>query len=170
MNAAAVDKQHIIDEIKRTAAENLGIPLGRETFFRETGIKQWDWFGKYRARWGDALQEAGFQPNPMTTAYDDDLLIEKFIGLVCELGRFPVAGELRLRARTDATFPSHTTFSCLGGKRVPEELQLVHAIRTDDAYGIEEYWHKRFAAKNTKGEWFSLSREDVEAFKRRKIM
>jgi hypothetical protein len=43
--------------------------------------------------------------------------------------------------------------------QLPEDLDLVHAISTDDAYGIEEYWHKRFAAKNTKGEWFSLSRD-----------
>ena len=54
--------------------------------------------------------------------------------------------------------------------QLPEDLDLVHAINTDDAYGIEEYWHKRFGAKNTKGEWFSLSREDVQAFKRRKFM
>ena len=54
--------------------------------------------------------------------------------------------------------------------QLPEDLELVHAIRTNDAYGIEEYWHKRFAAKNTKGEWFSLSRQDIEAFKRRKFM
>jgi Meiotically up-regulated gene 113 len=51
-----------------------------------------------------------------------------------------------------------------------EDLELVHAITTDDAYGIEDYWHRRFAVRNTKGEWFSLSRQDVEAFKRRKFM
>ena len=54
--------------------------------------------------------------------------------------------------------------------QLPEDLELVHTIRTDDAYGIEDYWHKRFAAKNTKGEWFSLSRQDIDAFKRRKFM
>lgn len=54
--------------------------------------------------------------------------------------------------------------------QLPADLKLIHTIRTDDAYGIEEYWHKRFSAKNTKGEWFVLSRQDVEAFRRRKFM
>jgi hypothetical protein len=54
--------------------------------------------------------------------------------------------------------------------QLPEDLELVHKISTDDAYGVEDYWHRRFSSKNTKGEWFSLSREDVQAFKRRKFM
>lgn len=34
-----MNKQHIISEIKRTAEENGGVPLGQARFQKETGIK-----------------------------------------------------------------------------------------------------------------------------------
>jgi hypothetical protein len=57
------------------------VPLGIARFNRETGIKMSDWRGKIWARWGDALREAGFLPNQLQTAYDEAMLIEKFIGI-----------------------------------------------------------------------------------------
>jgi len=240
-----MNKEYILTEIRRTAAANGGIPLGRSRFSRETGIVESDWTGKIWARWGDAVREAGFEANQLQTAYNEDLLIEKFIGLARELGHFPVANEVRMKARSDNGFPWHNTFSRFGSKRglakrildycvarigyddvvalcrpiaetahddvahveaepeevvgfvylmksgryykigrsnstgrreyelaiqMPEKLSTAHIIRTDDAAGIEDYWHRRFADKRKNGEWFDLPAADVKAFKRRKFM
>ncbi len=111
-----MNKQHILHEIKRTAEANGGIPLGRLRFFRETGIKESDWKGKYWARWNDAVSEAGLEPNQKTIAYEEELLIEKFVALMRELGRFPVVAEIRMKVRKDPGFPNDKTFGRFGSK------------------------------------------------------
>jgi len=48
----------------------------------------------------------------------------------------------------------------------PRRLELIHAIETEYAEALEAYWHSRFADKRLNGEWFALTEEDVECFKR----
>jgi hypothetical protein len=244
-----MNKQHILNEIVRTAKENGGLPLGTDRFTTATGIKEFDWRGRFWARWSDAVREAGLIPNTLNPRTDEDVLLVQLAALIRELGRYPTVSEMRLRKRQDGSFPNHKVFErlasradligkvaefckrtdgwsdvaviCLaiavsmpeepqpevdaGGLEVgyvylalmkvgreqrfkigkadivgrrtkqiavqlPEDLELVHAISTDDAYGIESYWHKRFADKRRGGEWFDLTADDVRAFRRRKFM
>jgi Meiotically up-regulated gene 113 len=53
------------------------------------------------------------------------------------------------------------------GIQLPEKLDLVHYLATDDPDCIERYWHERFASKRLNGEWFALTRSDIAAFRRR---
>lgn len=244
-----MNKQHILDAIVRTAKLNGGIPLGIDRFAIETEIKESDWRGRFWARWGDAVSEAGFTPNVLRPKTDDDVLLSHLAAFVRELGRYPTVSEMRMRKRSVESFPNHKVLERRGsrselvtqlrgyceraggwadvaalcatlevstpgapglepsdgdvetgyvylalmkvgkekrykvgkadmvGRRtrqiavsLPENLELVHAIATDDAYGIEAYWHKRFEGTRRGGEWFVLSAADVKAFRRRKFM
>ena len=99
-----IDRQHIINEIKRSAETNGGIPLGTERFFAETGIRTSDCFSKYWARWVDALIEVGSKPNEMQGSYDDDWVIEKLISVIRKLGRFPIVRGPQVKGKTRERF------------------------------------------------------------------
>lgn len=242
-----MNKQRILDEIRRTAKVNGGAALGKRGFEAATGIRESDWSGRFWARWSDAVREAGLTPNTLRPKSDDEVLFAELGACVRDLGRYPTVPEMRMRKRQHPAFPNEKVLVRLGsrkevvrqlvafceqseqwadvvaicngltfdsperseddsgdletgyvylalmrvgrekrykigkadiverrkkqiGPHLPEELELVHTISTDDAYGIETYWHKRFDAKRRGGEWFELAPADVKAFKRRKFM
>lgn len=111
-----IDRDQIIREIKRIAVANGGKAPGVQIFERETGFKRWDWYPDIWLRWGDALEEAGYPSNELQPRILDQVVIERYIGLVRELGRFPVVGEIRRKSKTDKSFPSHRVFDRFGGK------------------------------------------------------
>lgn len=240
----SVDKTHILNEIRRTTAENDGMPLGKQRFETVTGIKRAEWWGLHWARWSDAVAEAGFAPNKKQVAFDREQLLEQYAEFSLELGRLPAKGDLRIKTRRDPNFPHETTFRMrfetkvnlvrelvsrfgyreshsalvswcgdylarhetkegkvvgvakveLGfvyllkhgsrreykigrtnnllrregevGIELPLSLAPIHSIQTDDPAGVEAYWHRRFASKRLKNEWFALTSDDVRAFKR----
>ncbi len=238
-----MDKEHILHEIRRTANTHAGVALGWRRFESETGIRYYDWYGRFWTRWGDAVREAGFEPNRMSEAYDDQFLLARLASLTRRLGQVPTQGDLRLATTTDPDCPSEKVFRRLGSKsqrairlltyceanpgnedvaalwrqiplvvspdvdveadeapatvgyvyllkhgtrreykigrtnnplrregelgiQLPEKLQPVHYVKTDDPSGVERYWHTRFADKRKEGEWFALTLQDVRAFKR----
>jgi len=112
-----MNKHHILREIKRIVAANGGKPPGRQVFERETGIREHEWYPDLWLRWGEAQAEAGYAPRQLQTRIDDSELIQKYIGLMRELGKVPVAGEIRRKAKSDQSFPSHTVFNRFGSKR-----------------------------------------------------
>lgn len=103
-------KEEILAEIKRTAKENGNKLLGRIQFERITGITGYEW-QKFWPRFSEAQREADFTPNKfLTDSYTDEYLIERIIGLTRELNRFPVKTEMRIKKRSDPTFPNYDTF------------------------------------------------------------
>ena len=120
----------MVAEIQRLALDNGGKAPGRQAFERATGVKMSEWYPHLWLRWGDAVAEAGYAPNLLQAKTSDVALLEKYIAFTRELGRFPVEGEIRRKAREDASFPSHSVFSRFGGKEKLIEANEAHCRKT----------------------------------------
>lgn len=112
---ARVSKEHILSEIRRLAAENGGSPVGMARFVAETGVTMGAWRGRYWARWGDAIAEAGFKPNNFQgQVHADEDLARLLADVTRDLGRFPSNSDLRFRRTTVGDIPSDKVFDRLG--------------------------------------------------------
>lgn len=131
-----MDKQHILDEIKRTADANGGVPLGRARFQNETGITQSDWYAKHWRCWGDAVREAGYEPNQPTSALDEKHILGKLVEFIRELGRYPTNADIRMKARNNPDFPSHTVFRNRIGKKAELAQRVIQYCQ--DLGGLDD--------------------------------
>ena len=99
--------------------------MGMDRFLLETGVKESDWKGKFWARWNEAVREAGFEPNQKRGAFSENFLLEKFIAVIREFGRFPTVAELRMKKRSDGSIPNFKVYE----RRFGTKAQIAAKIR-----------------------------------------
>ena len=56
------------------------------------------------------------------------------------------------------------------GTLMPDPLVVAHQIHTNRPEAIEAHWHRRFASKRKKGEWFALTEADIAEFQQYSTM
>jgi len=67
----------------------------------------------------------------MQTRFSDDHILGCYVALARELGRLPVAGDMRLKRRRDSSFPNEKVFERFGRKRDLTERLRTHCNRPD---------------------------------------
>lgn len=111
-----MDKKIVLNEIRRIAAANGGRAPGSQLFATETGTSKGDWYPHIWIRWSDAVKEAGLEPNKFNERHVDNDLLEKYALYVKEIGRIPVSGDIRVKAKNDPLFPAHNALTRFGSK------------------------------------------------------
>ena len=128
----SVMRDFIISEIKRLAAQAGGQAPGNQAFVSATGIIESKWRGKYWARWGDALIEAGFERNIWTGKSDAETVILGIVAAARHYGHFPTNDEISMLRASDMSIPAPKTIRAnLGGRS--ERVDAVKAYISDKA-------------------------------------
>jgi hypothetical protein len=97
-------------------------------FSQVTGFQRSDW-ERYWPRWGDAVREAGLEPNSLNPGYGDEFLLEQLAALSRMLGKVPTSREINVARREDPSIPHGTTFQRqLGTKAKVVTLLREHAL------------------------------------------
>jgi len=128
-------RDHILTQIRRLTAANGGQPPGQKLFVRETGIGDHHWRGKYWARWGDALTDAGFTPNQWVGKLNSEAVLSSVILACRHYGRLPTIDEIRLYRVTEPSIPSDQAIRRHFGSRAGLIAALAKRAAEDPSYG-----------------------------------
>jgi hypothetical protein len=117
------DKAAVIQAIQRLAEENGGVPVGRDRFIAETGFPQSMWEGRIWLTWGDAVREAGYEPNAMQhRRLTDDDLLRRLAALTRGIGRYPTNAHMTMERRTNSDFPATGVIAARWVPRLPKDF------------------------------------------------
>lgn len=111
-----MNRDFILSEIRRAAAENGGGVLSKAKFQEVTGITEAVWRGKFWLGWGEAAAAAGVQSGQMNEAHEADFLLTRLAELTRARGHFPTSAETRMAKVQDDTFPNSKVFDRFGAK------------------------------------------------------
>lgn len=125
-------RDHILGEIRRLAELN-GQPPGQRLFERETGIAVHVWVGKLWAKWGDALVEAGYEPNAWQSRLNSDDVLNGVIAGIRHFGRFPARNELMLYRQANPSIPTDQAIKRHFGRKSDLVAALAKRAAEDSA-------------------------------------
>ncbi len=128
------DKQYILSEIRRVAANQNGRPPGVDKFRTEAGIGEHEWRGVYWARWSDALREAGFAPLGWTIGSSAEEIQEILANLVRKNGKYPTVSELLIEKRTNQAIPGPKSLANKLGSRSEAIRKLYEYCSSREEY------------------------------------
>ena len=109
-----MSREQILAQVKRTADANGGTPLGERAFFAETRTTRRTLWRAGFPNYGTAVEAAGYQPNRMKEALNDDTLFAPLARLVRRLGRFPTQGERFAARQADPSMPGIAAYTRRG--------------------------------------------------------
>jgi hypothetical protein len=127
-------REKILKKICELSTKTDGRPPGARRFETETGIPQHAWRGVHWARWGDALKEAGFEPNLKQGKIEEEFFLTKLAEACRHFGKFPTAMELRMFQRKDTKFPNVKSITRHFGSLTNVPDHLARWVKENDGY------------------------------------
>lgn len=126
-------RNHILSEIQRLAKE-VGEAPGQRLFARETGIAEHQWRGKFWARWGDALTDAGYGPNEWNQRLETTKVLLMVIEACRHYRKLPTSSEINLYRQAKPEIPDIKTIRSHFGSRADLVAALANYVSENEGY------------------------------------